>query len=136
MGESVKNMLGSLTEGFSLDAISAKLYGLIDLLPDPIKDLYNANRTLCLLAIACLLALLAFEGYKIFKMLLFAGGAFGFAFVGFKFIAPIIPANIKEMIPDIVDADVLLAVLCALLAVFLCKCAYTLMIMILGGVVG
>ena len=136
MGESVRNILRSLGEKIDLNAFFAKIGSLVDLLPDPVKDLYYANTTLCLLGLACALALLAFEGYKIFKMLLFAGGAFGFAYVGFKFIAPIIPQNVKDMIPDIVEFDPLLAVACALLAVFICKCAYALMIMILGGAVG
>jgi hypothetical protein len=136
MGESLTNMLGSLTAGISLDSLLASASGLIDLLPDPVKDLYTANKTTCLLALACLLALFAFEGYKIFKMLLFAGSAFGFAYIGLNFIAPVIPAEVRTMIPDIVEFDVLVAVICALLAVFICKCAYTLMIMILGGVTG
>jgi len=136
MGDTITNAFGTISDTIKLDVIIGKIAGLVNLLPAPIKEIYQENRTVCLMAVACLLALLAFEGYKIFKMLLFTGSAFGFAFVGYKYLAPLLPATVKDVIPDVVDADVLLAVLCALLALFICKCANTFMIMILGGVVG
>lgn len=136
MGESLNAALESVKNVINLDAITAKINELVNLLPAPVLELYNTHTVLCLVAVACLLVLLAFEGYKIFKMLLYAGGALGFAVVGYWYLAPVIPANIKAMVPEVVEVDVLVAVLCALLAVFLCKCAHTLMIMILGGVVG
>ena len=134
--EQIKTAIESITGAIDINAFIEKIKSLLELLPAPIKELYQQNTTLCLMGVVCLLALLAFEGYKIFKMLLYSGSAFGFAYVGYQFLAPVIPANIKEMIPDMVDKDVLVAVLCALIAVFICKCANTFMIMILGGVCG
>lgn len=134
--EQIKTAIESITGAIDINAFIEKIKSLLELLPAPVKELYQQNTMLCLMAVTCLLALLAFEGYKIFKMLLYSGGAFGFAYVGYQFIAPVLPDNIKEMIPDMVNADVLVAVLCALIAVFICKCANTLMIMILGGVCG
>lgn len=136
MGESVNKALESVQNVINFDALMAKIGGLVNLLPAPLQEIYNTHTVICLIGVAAVLCLLAFEGYKIFKMLLYAGGAVGFGVVGYWYIAPEVPANIKGMIPPIVDADVLIAILCALLAVFLCKCAYTFMIMILGGVCG
>ena len=136
MGESLNAALETAKSFLQFDAIMAKISDLVNLLPAPILELYQTHTVICLMAVACLLALLAFEGYKIFKMLLYVGGALGFGVVGFWYIAPFIPENIKAMVPAVVEVNVLVAILCALLAVFLCKCAYTLMIMLLGGIVG
>ena len=127
MGESLNTVLGPVT---------AKINELVNMLPAPILELYNTHTVVCLIAVSCLLVLLAFEGYKIFKMILYAGSAAGFGILGFWYIAPMVPENIKTMIPAIVEVNVLVAVALALLAIFLCKVAQPLMIMALGGVVG
>ena len=136
MGDSLNNAFETLKNVLPIDAIVGMLNGLVNSLPAPILELYNSNKIACLIGVVCILALLAFEGYKIFKMVLYAGGALGFGLIGLWYITPVIPADIKAMVPAIVDADVLVAVLMALLALFLCKVAQPLMIMILGGITG
>ena len=136
MGESLNNALETAKNFLQLDAISGKLTELVNLLPAPILELYKTHTVIFMMVVACLLVLLAFEGYKIFKMLLFAGSAIGFGVVGFWYLAPIIPESIKAYVPAIVEVDALVAIALALLAIFLCKVAQPLMIMILGGLTG
>lgn len=136
MGESLNSALATVQEVVNLDAIIAKVGELVNLLPAPILALYQEHTVICLMAVVCALGLLAFEGYKLFKMALYAVSAVAFGTVGFWYLAPVIPENIKAMVPEVVEFDVLVAVACALVAILICKCAYTLMIMILGGVVG
>lgn len=136
MGESLNNALETAKNFLQLDAISGKLTELVNLLPAPILELYKTHTVIFMMVAACLLVLLAFEGYKIFKMLLFAGSAIGFGVVGFWYLAPIIPESIKAYVPAIVEVDVLVAIALALIAIFLCKVAQPLMIMILGGLTG
>ena len=136
MGESLNNALETAKNFLKLDAITGKFGELVNLLPAPILELYQTHTVVFMMVAACLLVLLAFEGYKIFKMLLFAGSAIGFGVIGFWYLAPIIPADIKALVPAIVEVDVLIAIVLALLALFLCKVAQPLMIMILGGITG
>lgn len=136
MGESLNSVLESVQSFLNFETIATKIDELINMLPAPILELYQTHTVVSLLAVACILALLAFEGYKIFKMALYACSAIIFGLVGFWHIAPNIPDNIKAMIPEIVEFNVLIAIVGALLALLICKCAYSLMIMILGGAVG
>jgi hypothetical protein len=136
MGESLNTALASLKDVINLDVITAKVGELVNMLPAPILALYQEHKVICLMAVVCALALLAFEGYKLFKMALYVGSAVSFGVVGLWYIAPIIPDNIRALVPAVVEFDVLVAVACALVALLICRCAYTLMIMILGGVVG
>lgn len=136
MGESLNTALAAVQDVINLDAITAKVSELVNMLPAPILALYQEHTVICLMAVVCALALLAFEGYKLFKMALYVVSAVSFGVVGFWYLAPIIPENIRAMVPEIVEFDVLVAVACALVAFIICRCAYTFMIMILGGVVG
>ena len=136
MGESLNAALETAKNFLKLDAIAGKLTELVNMLPAPILELYKTHTVIFLMVAACLLVLLAFEGYKIFKMLLFAGSAIGFGIVGFWYIAPLIPESIKSYVPAILEVNVLVAIALALLAIFLCKIAQPLMIMILGGLTG
>ncbi len=136
MGESLNTALETAKNFLKLDAITGKFGELVNLLPAPILELYQTHTVIFMMVAACLLVLLAFEGYKIFKMLLFAGSAIGFGIIGFWYLAPVIPADIKAYVPAIVEVDVLVAILLALIAIFLCKVAQPLMIMILGGLTG
>jgi len=139
MGDYIKNLAGNVpgvSDLGSLDIIGLIKSKIFGLLPESAITFYEAHKVLCLLGIVCVLVLLAVRGYKIFKGALYAGGAFAFAYVGFKFLAPRIPENIKAFVPEQLEADVLVAVLCALVAVFLTRCAYSFMISILGGAAG
>ena len=130
--------LTSIVEG-------AKDVLLFDQLLEKIKDtslfkgifhVYAQHRVLVLLAAACIFALIAFEGYKLFKMSVYGGGAFVFGLLGLWYLAPKIPETVRALIPDIIDFDALVALVCALVAVFLARFAFKFMIMILGGVAG
>lgn len=117
--------------------IFAMLEGkIMSLIPPQIMAIYEGNKTLFLLGSICVLLLLAVQGYKLFKMLMYAGSAFLFAYIGLNFLAPKIPANYLSFVPAGVKAEMLVAILCALIAVFLTRCAYNFMIMVLGGVAG
>jgi hypothetical protein len=106
------------------------------MIPAPIMELYEKHNVIFMLAVACLLIMLAFEGYKIFKSLLYVIGAVGFGVAGYWYIAPKVPESISNMIPDTMESSVVVAIVCALVAVFICKFAYTAMLAILGGVSG
>lgn len=134
---------------FDLDSIIAKAKDLINLdglvenikgwtsyIPQPIMDFYNANTAVCSIVIICLLVLVAFEGYRLFKMALYVVSAGAFAIGGFLFIAPEVSSYLDGIIPDIVVVDILIAAFLGLLAVFLTRCAYNFMIMLLGAIAG
>ena len=126
-------MLENVKDILMIDKIINKLHGLRSYIPGFVKDFYAQHRIFCyLLAIAGLL-LIAFEGYKLFKMALYAGGATAFAALGYLYLAPLVADYTKGMIPEIVNTYVLVAVICGLVAVFLTKFAFNFMIMILGG---
>ena len=136
MGESMNAAVGTLMNALHLDAITASVGNLVNKLPAPILELYKNNTIVCLLAVTCLLVLFAFEGYKIFKMLLFAGSALGFGALGYWVIAPLLPKESNALFPEMVQVDVLVVICLALFAIFLCKVAQPFMIMLLGGIVG
>lgn len=138
------SQLGGSLGSFDINAIIGKIggffNGLLDkavaLVPAQIMDLYNQHRVLVLLAVVCLLTLVAFEGYRFFKMLTFAGSAFAFGLVGFWYVAPYLQPSLDPIIPDILDYHVTVAVICSLIAVLLCAFAFNFMIFILGAVDG
>ena len=106
---------------------------LLGFLPENILTIYAANRAIFLLGLAFVLLLFAVQGYKIFKSLLYVAGAVGFAYVGYNFLLPYIPEDVLSFIPGMLDTGALVAVVCALVAVFLTRCAFPLMVMILGA---
>lgn len=136
--------IGGSIGSFDINAIIGKIgeffNGLVAkavaLVPAQIMDLYNQHKVLVLLALVCLLVLVAFEGYRFFKMLTFAGSAFAFGFVGFWYVAPYLQPSLDPIIPDILDYHVTVAVICSLIAVLLCAFAFNFMIFILGAVDG
>ena len=138
------SQLGGSIGSFDINAIIGKIggffNGLLDkavaLVPAQIMDLYNQHRVLVLLALVCLLTLVAFEGYRFFKLLTFAGSAFAFGLVGFWYVAPYLQPSLDPIIPDILDYHVTVAVICSLIAVLLCAFAFNFMIFILGAVDG
>lgn len=121
-----------------VDKVIGKLTGYIDKIPANVKDFYYAHRVACLIVAVCLLVLVAFEGYKIFKMAMYAVGASGFAIAGYYFLAPLVEPTITSAIqlPEFIDVAALIAVILALVAVFINRFAHGLMLMILGGAFG
>ena len=128
--------LESAKEWFTLDNLTGFANGLVEKIPADLMAFFNAHKSLCMLAAVCLLALIAFEGYKILRMAVFGGGAFLFGYIGFVYLAPFVPESVANMLPDVVDLNALCAVACAVVAVLLASFAYNFTIMILGGIGG
>ena len=134
MGEMVSSALESAKSLLLLDQLKEKIMNLS--LFKSVLNIYAQHRVLVLLAAACILVLLAFEGYKLFKMSVYGGGAFVFGLLGLWYLAPKLPDAVRTIVPDILAFDALVALACALVAVFLARFAFKFMIMILGGVAG
>ena len=119
-----------------ISKLTGYVAGVIGLLPPHIVGLIEQYKPLFLLAAICVVSLLAFEGYKLFKMLVYIGGAFAFGYLGITYLTPLIAETVVPMLPANINFPGLVAVVCALIAVFLTRCAYTFMIMVIGGVGG
>ena len=119
-----------------ISKLTGYVSGIIGLLPPHIVGLIEQYKPLFLLAAICIVSLLAFEGYKLFKMLVYIGGAFAFGYLGITYLTPLIAETVVPMLPANINFPGLVAVVCALIAVFLTRCAYTFMIMVIGGVGG
>ena len=136
--------LGNLAGSFSFEAIWAKIcefFGghianLKAMVPAQIMDIYNTHKVLFLLAIICVLGLVAFEGYRFFRMLTYAGSAFLFGLIGYWYVSPMLEATIKPMIPEIIDYHALVGVVFALAAILLCYCAFNFVVFLIGALAG
>ena len=136
MGEYVNVMLDSGLGAASNQILTDPAGGLMKLIPENITSFLGGHQSIIILAAICILTLLAFEGYRLFKMIVYAGSAFVFGYLGITYLAPAIAPSVSGFIPAIVDFPGLVGILCALIAVFLARCAYPFMIMCLGGVAG
>ena len=132
MGDAIA-VLEKVKDVLMVDKVIEKLTGYLGLIPDFVKDFYYSHREICLIVAICLLALVGFEGYKLFKMAMYVGSSAGFAYLGYTYLAPVVVGYIDGFIPDIIDASVVIAFVCALIAVILTRCAFNFMIMLLGG---
>lgn len=120
-----------------VDKVIAKLTGYLDLIPDALKQFYYENRAACLIAAICLLVLFAFEGYKIFKMGLYAISAGVLGYLGYSLLGPMLaPALQQAGLPEFIDGAALIAVVLAIIAVILTRFANQFIIMLLGGAFG
>lgn len=136
MGDNANVMLQELAGAISFDALLAPIEDLINKIPADLIAVFETHKTLCLLAYVCLLALLAFEGYKLFKMGVYAAGAFVFGLIGYSYIAPPLYNSLGAQVHEMFDFHALVAILCAVVAIFLTRFAYDFMIMALGGATG
>lgn len=136
MEEKAMALLESAKNLISIETLTAPLYDLIAMIPPEVIAVYNNYKPVVLMAAICLLVLFAFEGYKLFRLVVYAGGAFGFAYIGYNFIAPLLIPSLEGMVPDIININALVAVLCAVVAIFLTRFAYNFVIMLLGGGAG
>ncbi len=132
MGERVNSILESAKNVLMIDQISEKLLGLQAYIPDFILNFIAQYKVLCYIVAIALLVLLAFEGYRLFKMALYVVSAIGFGVVGYAFIGPFIVKYTQASTLEIVSTQVLVGLVCALLAIFLTRCAYNFMILMLG----
>lgn len=136
MGDKAIALLESAKNLISVESLTAPIDHLLAMIPADVVAIYNNYKTVILLAAICILALFAFEGYKLFKMLIYAGSAFGFAYVGYMYIAPLLAQHVGSYVPEIIDFNILVAVLCGVIAIFLTRFAYNFMIMVLGSAAG
>ena len=119
--------------GAYFNGLIAKLVAMV---PEQIMAVYNQHKILVLLAIICILGIVAFEGYRLFRMLVYAGSAFLFSLVGYWYIAPMLAEKIQPMVPEMMDYSVAVAVICAIVSILLCTFAFRLVIFIFGGAAG
>ena len=136
MGEHVNILLDGGVEAATNQFLADPASGLVKLIPEKLTSFLGGHKSIIVLAAICILTLLAFEGYKLFKMIVYAGSAFAFGYLGITYLAPAIAPSVASFVPGIVDYPALVGVACALIAVFLARCAYPFMIMCLGGVAG
>lgn len=130
-GFSVENLMGKA--GAYVNGLVAKLVAMI---PESVKMLYNTHKVLFLLAAICVLVLVAYEGYRFFKAVTYAGSAFLFGLAGYWYISPMFEANLKPMVPEFIDYHAAVGVVCAVIAVVLCHFAFNLVLLIIGGGAG
>ena len=118
------------------DKVVARLTQYWDMIPDVVFDTYYKHRESWLILAVCLLVLIAFEGYKFFKMALYVGGAAGLGIVGYYTVGPIVAKYAGGFIPEFVKTEAIVAILFALLAIFIVRCAYNFAVMLLGTAFG
>ena len=131
-----EEIFANLKNSLQFDNIWANIVGLKDMIPEPLVELYNTHTVPLTLLFIAVLVLFAFEGYKLFKMLVYVIGGVGAGILGYWKLGAMIPESIKTSIPENMDIYVLTAVVCALVAVLICKVAYTGAIGLLGVATG
>lgn len=151
MGDIINNatqitLPGNLVSGFSFEQIGANigayLHGLIAkiiaMIPEQIMAIYNQHTVLFVLALACILGIIAFEGYRFFRVLVHGGSAFLFGLIGYWYIAPmsILETNVKPLVPEYINYYAVVAVACAALALLLCRIAFNFVLFGLGAAAG
>ena len=105
---------------------------------DGILDFIN-NMSFPVASIAIgLLVLLAVQGYKIFKSVIYVVAAVGLGFAGHLYLAPRVSGAIVSRLPEgfSFDVDVAIAFLCAMIGVVLAHFAYKFIVFMLGGAIG
>jgi hypothetical protein len=130
-------ILEKLKDVLLVGQVIDKVKGLWGLIPQSVFDFYKQFRNPVLIVAICLLVLIAFEGHKLFKMALHVAVPAGAAIVGHMFLAPFVAKYAAALpIPEFVEIPALVAIVCALIGLFISRCAYNLVIMVIGGVVG
>lgn len=131
-------ILGKLKEILLVDKVIETLKGYWGMIPDEVFGLYAKYRIPALILAVCLLVLAAFEGYKLFKMALHVAIPAALAIDGYILLAPYVAPYIKNfgVIPEFISIEALVAILCALVGLFISRFAYNAIVMILGGVFG
>ena len=97
----------------------------------------NSSFPVAVVTIA-LLVLLAVQGYKIFKSLIYVVAAVGLGFVGHFYLAPSIVKLVGSKIPANIPLNVSVAVafICAMVGVLLAHVAHKFIIFCMGGAAG
>ena len=129
-------LLEKLKDILLFEKVMNRLQSYWSLIPQGVFDFYAKYERYMLIFAVCLFALLAFEGHKIFKMLLFVGIPTGCAIVGMKYIAPWLAGYLAHYVPEFANFDAIVGVVAALLGLFISRCAYNFVVMFLGGAFG
>ena len=136
MGENAIAVWETVKRVLLFDKVVNRFTSYLDLIPQSVINFYNENRVLCLMIAICALALIAFEGYKLFKMALYVVSGSAFAFLAYYYLGGIATQYLGGVIPAMIDVKILVAVVGGLIALFLTRFSYNFMLMILGGVCG
>ena len=85
-----------------------------------------------------LLVLLAVQGYKIFRSVIYVIAAVGLGFVGHIYLAPRVSGLIVSRLPEgwLIDVDVVIAFLCAMFGVLIAHLAHDFVVFCMGGAAG
>lgn len=85
-----------------------------------------------------LLILLAVQGYKIFRSLLYVVAAVGLGFAGHLYLAPRVSSIIVSKFPIVnaVDVDVAIAFICAMFGILIVHLTYEFVVFCMGGAAG
>ena len=146
--EQIQQMMGQLSsfdasgllEKFKdillVDQVITKLKGFWGMIPQGVFDFCARYERYVLILAVCLMVLLAFEGNKLFKMALYVGIPTGCAVVGMKYLAPFLSGYLAHYVPEFVNFDAIVGIACALVGLFIARCAYNFIIMFLGGAFG
>jgi hypothetical protein len=127
-------LLEKLKDVLLVDQVITKLKGFWGMIPQGVFDFCAKYERYVLILAVCLMVLLAFEGHKLFKMALHVAIPAGAAVLGYMFLAPFVVKYAGALpIPEYVEIPALVAIVCALLGLFISRCAYNFVIMCLGG---
>lgn len=114
--------------------------------PDTIEEIWQfikdvlfkvipSMSTMYILFFAIAAGVIAFAGYKLFKMGLYGVGAVGFVYLA-KILAPIVAPYVAGIIPESVDFTALLMCVFGVIAVILTRISRKFMVLCVGGFVG
>ena len=129
-------LLEKLKDILLVGKVINKLQEYWGMIPQGVFEFCAKYERYVLIFAVCLLVLLAFEGHKIFKMTLFVGIPTGCAIVGMKYLAPFLSGYLAHYVPEFVNFDAIVGIACALVGLFIARCAYNFIIMFLGGAFG
>lgn len=97
--------------------------------------LIGAMSPIYIIVFAAVCGVIAFTGYKLFKMGLFAVSAVGMAYAA-RTVAPFVVGYIQPLLPEYLDATVLLMVVAAIVGAILARYCRKFLVLCLGGLCG
>lgn len=134
MAEKVIAFWEKVKDVLLVDKVIDKLLGFIGMIPQELKEFYYEYRAACLIIAIFGFILVAFEGYKLFKMALYVISAGSLGILTYYFVGPFIAQYATKLLPDWgwLDFGAVAAILVALIAILLTRVAYNGMILLLG----
>ena len=132
MGETAIAFWEWFRSAFLLDKVYHKLLSYLDFIPDSVKNFYYENRILCYMVAIAGLFLLAFEGYKLFKLGLYVLTGAGFGYATYALVGPYAEQVLSDKLPEIIDIKVVCGFVVGLIFVLITKFLYKFIVMIIG----